>query len=244
MEENIKVSIITVCYNSEKTIRRTIESVLNQTYDNIEYIIVDGASTDQTMDIVKEYEPRFSGRMRWISEPDEGIYFAMNKGIDMAAGELIGLLNSDDTYESNAVKSIRDALVSEPYQILYGFARVYTKNRMNSISILSHHSLPERMLNHTACFVTKNVYRDFAKFDTKYVSAADYDFMLKMFYNPSITFVPVYTLISNFYSGGMSSTELAYMDLQKMQFNYGMISRGKYIWRYVQHLIHTLLSHK
>ena len=135
MEENIKVSIITVCYNSEKTIRRTIESVLNQTYDNIEYIIVDGASTDQTMDIVKEYEPKFSGRMRWISEPDEGIYFAMNKGIDMAAGELIGLLNSDDTYESNAVKSIRDALVSEPYQILYGFARVYTKNRMNTQAV-------------------------------------------------------------------------------------------------------------
>jgi glycosyltransferase involved in cell wall biosynthesis len=78
MEDKV-CTIITVCYNSEKTIKRTIESVLNQTYHNIEYLIIDGASTDGTIAIIKEYEMKFQGRMKWISEPDDGIYYAMNK---------------------------------------------------------------------------------------------------------------------------------------------------------------------
>ena len=79
-----KVSIITVCFNSSKTIRRTLESVLQQSYSEIEYLIIDGASTDITVDIIKEYEPLFQGRMKWVSEKDDGIYDAMNKGIRMA----------------------------------------------------------------------------------------------------------------------------------------------------------------
>src|SRR5881409_1342374 len=89
------VSIITVCRNSETTIAKTIESVLNQTYTQIEYLIIDGASTDGTMEIVQRYEPRFNGRMRWKSEKDAGIYDAMNKGIGLAEGKIIGMINSD-----------------------------------------------------------------------------------------------------------------------------------------------------
>ncbi len=100
------VSIITATYNSETTIRDTIESVLSQTYRNIQYIIVDGASKDNTMSIVKEYEPRFAGRMQWISESDNGIYDAMNKGIAMATGDVVGILNSDDFYTSDEVLEI------------------------------------------------------------------------------------------------------------------------------------------
>ena len=92
----MKISVITATFNSGKTLRDTIESVLRQTYRDIEYIIVDGASRDDTLDIIREYEPRFGGRMRWISEPDRGIYDAMNKGIGMATGAVVGLLNSDD----------------------------------------------------------------------------------------------------------------------------------------------------
>lgn len=94
----MKLSIITVTYNSEKTLRDTIESVLSQTYTDYEYIIVDGASKDNTINIVKEYEPKFEGRMRWISEPDKGIYDAMNKGIKMSTGDVVGIINSDDFY--------------------------------------------------------------------------------------------------------------------------------------------------
>ena len=81
---SMTISIITATYNSAKTVRDTFESVLGQTYKDIEYIVVDGASKDETVAIIKEYEPRFEGRMRWVSEPDKGIYDAMNKGLQMA----------------------------------------------------------------------------------------------------------------------------------------------------------------
>ena len=101
----MKVSIVTVCYNSEETIRDTIESGLAQSYPDIEYIIVDGASSDSTMGIVEEYKNRISIA---VSEPDKGIYDAMNKGIKLATGDVIGILNSDDFYQNNDV--IRDVV--------------------------------------------------------------------------------------------------------------------------------------
>ena len=124
MMRDIPVTVITPCYNSEKTIRRTIESVLNQTYSNIEYLIIDGASTDNTVSIAKEYEEAFQGRMKIVSEPDDGIYYAMNKGISMATGELIGIVNSDDYYEKEAVALMVENRTEADYQILYGFQRV------------------------------------------------------------------------------------------------------------------------
>lgn len=92
----MKISIITTTYNSGATLRDTIRSILSQTYQDIEYIVVDGASTDDTLTIIQEYEPQFDGRMRWVSEKDNGLYDAMNKGIRMATGDVVGILNSDD----------------------------------------------------------------------------------------------------------------------------------------------------
>jgi len=115
MEKKPLVSIVTVCYNSEKTIRDTIESVLNQTYRNIEYILVDGASKDSTVDIIKSYEEKFREKgisYKWISEPDTGIYNAMNKGIDMASGEWCYFLGSDDIlFDKNVILSITNELL-------------------------------------------------------------------------------------------------------------------------------------
>ena len=99
----MKISLITVTYNSSKTLLDTLQSVLNQTYSDIEYIIVDGASKDSTVSIIEEYEPKFNGRMKWISEPDKGLYDAMNKGIRMATGDVVGILNSDDLFMDNNV---------------------------------------------------------------------------------------------------------------------------------------------
>ena len=103
-------SIITPCYNSEKTIERTLQSVQSQTYQNYEYIIIDGGSVDGTLSIVEAYKSKFNGKMRVISEKDDGIYDAMNKGIRMAQGKLLGIVNSDDFYENtcleNALKNI------------------------------------------------------------------------------------------------------------------------------------------
>src|ERR1700739_123500 len=100
------VSIITVVYNGSKYIEQTINSVLNQSYKNIEYIIIDGGSTDDTLNIIKRYESKID---YWQSEPDEGIFFAMNKGISLAKGELIGIINADDFYLPGTVKNVVEA---------------------------------------------------------------------------------------------------------------------------------------
>ena len=99
-------SIVTVCFNSEKTIKKTIESVLQQEFKDYEYIIVDGASKDGTMDVVKNYEDKFEGRLRYISEPDKGIYDAFNKGIRMSKGKYVWIVNSDDYIEPNALEEL------------------------------------------------------------------------------------------------------------------------------------------
>ena len=113
----IKISIITVCYNSAATLEKTILSVANQTYSNIEYIIVDGNSKDETVDIIKKQEDKIT---KWISEPDKGLYDAMNKGISMATGDIIGILNSDDTFFSNEILADMDnAIVVYPEGIKY-----------------------------------------------------------------------------------------------------------------------------
>jgi glycosyltransferase involved in cell wall biosynthesis len=101
--KHVKVSIITATYNSAQTLGDAMKSVLDQTYSDIEYIIVDGASSDGTQDVVRQYESQFAGRLKWMSEKDRGIYDAMNKGIRMATGDVIGILNSDDYFTSNDV---------------------------------------------------------------------------------------------------------------------------------------------
>ena len=225
-----KVSIITVCYNSSMTIRRTFDSVLNQTYADIEYIVVDGASTDGTIEIIKEYEPLFEGRMCWISEKDNGIYDAMNKGISMAEGELIGIINSDDYYEPDAVECMVNAMTGDKYQILYGEMRTWKDWMEESISISSHRFLRDRMINHPSCFVTKAVYEDFGYYDTRYSSVADYDFMLRMIEKKEIVFKPVYEVTANFMLGGMCSTGEAYMELVRMQHERRILSDREYKW--------------
>lgn len=224
----IKVSIITVCYNSAATIRRTIESVLGQTYQNIEYIIVDGASKDGTLSIIEEYRDMFGQRLRLVSEPDRGIYDAMNKGIRMAEGTLIGILNSDDFYEPMAVEHIVNDMTDEKYQILYGFIRTWKNGQEYSIERHSYKFLRDQMFEHTACFVTKAVYDDFGYFDLQYISVADYDFMLRMDQIDEVKFYLVDQVITNFTWGGMSSTAAAWLDLLKLRRNYGIISEREY----------------
>ncbi len=230
----MKVSIITVCYNSEKTIQRTIESVLNQTYEDIEYILVDGKSSDGTVAMIQKYEPLFRGRMKWVSEPDQGIYFAMNKGILMATGQLIGIINSDDYYEKDAVMQMIAAMTHEKYQILYGYLRTIKDGEEYTVSIRSHKALREGMIAHPSCFVTRAVYTELGMYDTKYISAADYDFMLRMSENSEVHFHPVYHIIANFTLGGMCSTVKAYLDLLKLKCDHGLITEKEYktlIWK-------------
>lgn len=228
--KDIKVSIITVCYNSEKTIERTIKSVLDQTYKNIEYLIIDGASTDGTMDIVNPYRAVFGERLKVVSEKDDGIYFAMNKGIDLSTGELIGIINSDDWYEKDAVEKVIRAYEADhdnKYTVYYGKTAIVQDGKVIQISMSDHNRLEEKMISHPSCFVTKEAYTKLGAYNTKYVSVADYDLMLRYKRTGKVSFVPLDAHIANFTMGGMSSTGKAYIDLLRLKMDYGTISKAK-----------------
>ena len=230
-KDNILVSIITVCYNSADTIECTLRSVLQQTYVNYEYIIIDGGSQDDTLTILKKYESLFQEKMKLISEPDDGIYYAMNKGINEAKGQLIGIINSDDYYELDAIQIMVDAYkkTCEKYMVLYGFQRNVWEAKEQSVVLFNHVFLDKQMITHPTCFVTRQVYTDFGTFDTSYKSSADYEFMLRIFHKNKVTFQPVYRIISNFRLGGMSSSQMAYRETLQLQYQYGSISRQRYL---------------
>ena len=117
----MKISVITVCYNSIATLQDTLESILRQTYPDVESIVVDGASKDGTVELIEKYSHQFSGRMKWLSEPDKGIYDAMNKGIGMATGDVIGFLNADDYYQDeNVLKAIARAFAWHGTDAVHG----------------------------------------------------------------------------------------------------------------------------
>lgn len=223
------VTIVTVCHNSEKTIGETIESVLRQTYTNIEYVVIDGRSQDRTLEIIRMYQEHFHGRMKLLSEPDRGIYDAMNKGIRLAAGELIGILNSDDHYEKNAVEEMVKAWDKQGMQILYGFMRMLKEGKEYSVSLLSHQFLQEHMIWHPACFVTKDVYQKIGLFDIRYQSVADYDLMLRARGSRKVRFVPVYSVIVNYRDGGMSTSSKGYLEGLRYRRDRGILSNTTYI---------------
>lgn len=232
VKDRVTVTIITVCYNSAATIERTLKSVLQQTYDNYEYIIIDGNSTDDTLAIVEKYKLLFQGKMKVFSEPDEGIYDAMNKGINKATGQLIGLLNSDDYYEPDAISVMVKAWskTKEKYMILYGYQRNLQKDKEESVVLYHHDFLDKQMITHPTCFVTKQVYEDFGVFDTSYRSSADYEFMLRIYHEGKVIFKPVYEVITNFQTGGMSSSQKGYRETATLQYQYGAISRFRF-WK-------------
>ena len=182
------VTIVTVVLNGEKYLEETIQSVINQTYDNIEYIIIDGGSTDGTLEIIHKYEAVID---YWVSEPDGGIYDAMNKGIQLATGELIGLINSDDWYLSNAVSTVADKYTKEFQNerviISGGIFWIDSEGKIMFPVPRSEKFLVERInwempLNHPATFVASDVYAILGLFNLKYQIGADYDFIHKAYW--------------------------------------------------------------
>ena len=212
----MKVSIITICYNSEKYIRSAIESVLNQTYVNIEYIIVDGNSSDTTVDIIKSYEPLFSGRMKWISEKDNGIYNAMNKGIAMVTGEIVGILNSDDFYTNQSVianvdKYFREKNVDAVYgDLLYIYANNIDKIQRywKSGHYKENAFLWGWMPPHPTIFVKKEVYEKYGCFNTDFTSAADYEFLLRVIHKEQIKLGYLSEILVKMRVGGKSNRSI------------------------------------
>lgn len=197
-----KVSIVTVCKDSELTIRQTIESVLHQTYRNIEYIIIDGGSTDRTTEIVKEYQMMFEGRLQYISEKDDGIYDAMNKGIMRATGEAIGFINSDDWYELDAVERAEKCFEEIGADAVYGEIWLLDQNGEREYHTW-HSSFPP----HPATFVRRAVYQKYGMFDLKYRIAADRELLLRLMAE-GVSFKRIDAVLAEFRRTGISNTRL------------------------------------
>ncbi len=233
-------SVITVCYNSEKTIEKTLQSLLAQTYQNFEYIIVDGASKDSTLDIVKRYQPLFGEKMRIVSEPDKGIYDAMNKGIAMATGDIVGIVNSDDFYEPEALEIINRSYDGGAHEILYGMQNVRTLDgRLKRIDFYHHDFLESHMINHPACFITRDTYTDFGLYSLAYRSSSDLDFLLNRKQEQKTTFIPVYEILTNFTVGGESSGAKGHMETFQIWYKNGYISRGRYYFLTVKEYLRS-----
>ena len=161
--DKLLVSIVTIAYNSEHTIAQTIESVLGQTYPHIEYYIIDGLSTDGTVALAQSYAPQFAAkdiRYTIISEKDNGIYDAMNKGIALCNGEIIGLINSDDWYEPDAVETVVKTYAKQPFDVYYADLRIHMPD---GSSWIKHAKLGKfqttRHWNHPTTFMRKQVYQ-------------------------------------------------------------------------------------
>ncbi|MFR8834833.1 glycosyltransferase family 2 protein [Bacteroides nordii] len=183
----MKISLITVTFNSSYTVQDTFRSVLSQSYQDIEYIVVDGFSRDNTVDIIREFEPLFTGRLKWISEKDNGIYDAMNKGFHMATGDIIGIINSDDLLaEPTAIEKIVDCFknykdVDAVYADLYYVAQNDTSKIVRYW--ISGKQRPFKYGWHPAhptFYVKKEVYQRYGVFDTLFKLAADFELMLRL----------------------------------------------------------------
>ena len=211
----MRYSIITICYNSANTIERTIKSVLDQTYQDYEYIIVDGASKDDTMKIVKAYEPKFCGKLRWSSEPDKGIYDAMNKGIKMAKGEIVGIVNSDDWLDKDALLNVEQAaMLPDAMKKVYTGDIMYYYNdgstqviRYNQKDLAYYAKVWRLGLNHPATFVPRQLYEEFGLFDINIKLQADSDFIDRLYHN-GVNFIFIEKVLSNQSDGGASTSNL------------------------------------
>ena len=218
----MKVSIITATWNSEKNIADCLQSVAGQTYQNIEHIVIDGGSTDNTIEIVKN-TPSVSN---WISEPDKGIYDALNKGIQMATGDVIGFLHSDDMLASNkTIANIAKLFLSDKsIDGIYGNLLFVDSDNANKI-VRTWQSKPFQRKNvkngwmppHPTLFLKKEVYQKHGLFDISFKIAGDYDFMLQVMLDKEINLQYLPETITKMRQGGVSTGSIKNILLKKRE---------------------------
>ena len=206
----MKISIITVCFNSQQTIKATINSVLNQSYKQVEYIIIDGASTDNTIKIINEFSNSIDV---FISEGDAGIYDAINKGITKSSGDVVGLLHADDVFENNSVVGNVMRLFDENVDMIYGDINYVDRKDINRVirrwksdSYSKGKFKYGWMPPHTGFFIKKSCYTKYGLYNLNLGSSADYELMLRMFevYNLKSKYIPLN--ITKMRVGGISNS--------------------------------------
>jgi glycosyltransferase involved in cell wall biosynthesis len=208
-QENMPlITVVTVVRNGEKTLEQTILSVINQTYRNVEYIVVDGTSTDGTLDIIRKYEDRID---YWVSEPDGGIYDAMNKGIDLTTGDWINFMNSGDSFYNKNVCEIFSSFIKDDVDIYYGDTCLDCEKIINGPkTIYPFFFRMERMIIHQAIFAKRGLF-NIKQFNTKYRIVADRDWLMFFHQNSyKIKHIPLTVCTYNFH--GVSSNVEKYRE--------------------------------
>ena len=213
MNENLKISIITVSFNSVITIKDTIKSVISQDYNNIEYIIIDAGSNDGTIDVIKEYEEHIS---YFSSEYDNGIYEGMNKGIAAAKGDVIGIINSDDFYPnsfviSNVVKTFEKKRCDAVYGDLV-YVKFFDINKIVRYWQAGEYTVKKIkngcMLPHPTFFVKKYLYDKYGYYNTDLKTAADYEMILKLLYRYNVKTIYIPMILVTMRIGGASNSSI------------------------------------
>lgn len=221
----MRISVITVCLNSVKTIERTIQSVIKQSYDGLEYIVVDGGSSDGTVDIIKKYEDYIA---YWISEKDDGLYDAMNKGIAKSTGEIIAFLNSDDWYEEKTLVKVNGYFEKYNPMILTGRVNTLQKGKWtkytNTMDGDRENIRIAMIYRQPATFARREVFNRFGGFQARYKIAADFDWMLRM-YDSGVEIMCVEDVFTNFSSTGVSNTDTDHTIREAREIALGALDR-------------------
>jgi glycosyltransferase involved in cell wall biosynthesis len=217
------LSVITVSYNAASTIERTIRSVLCQTAEagwNVEYVIVDGGSTDGTVGIIRSFGDRIHD---WVSEPDRGIYDAMNKGIARTTGEWVGILNSDDWYAEEAFSCLAEAIEDKPQAdvVVGGVVRVTEDGTAGKLVLPPNEEFSAlRPNNHPATFVKRDVYKRIGYFDLNYDIAADIELILRAQAAPNLNISCLNQTLTYMQEGGASSGMSGIMESARIEREY------------------------
>ena len=209
----MKISIITSVYNNESTLEQAIKSVLSQSYSDIEYIVIDGGSTDKTPQIINKYKNKIS---KIISEPDKGIYDGLNKGIKLATGDAIAFLHSDDIYEDeHVIQKVVDEFANKSVDAVYGDLVYVKKDDDRSIVRYWKSCLFKRnkmklgwMPPHPTLFIKKEIYKKYGLFDLEYSISADYELILRFFWKYQITSSYIPSVLNRMRFGGASNRSL------------------------------------
>lgn len=243
------LSIITATYNSGKTLEETIKSVLNQSYTNFEYIIIDGKSTDKTIAIIKKYEPLFQEKeisFKWVSEIDAGIYSAWNKGLKLASGSWISFLGSDDVYYKNILnKYVKKIEVHSHIDFIYSKVKLIKDGKVTYlINNKWNWSTFKRQMKiaHVGAFHNKNFFEKYGNFNEDFMIVGDYEMLLRAGANLKTFFLDEYT--AEMKDGGISNNNImtAFKEVRKAKIETAKISKSVAFYDFYLYIVKYYLS--
>ena len=218
-DEKPLITVVTVVFNDEKHLEETILSVINQTYDNVEYIIIDGGSTNDTLNIIKKYEHAID---YWVSENDKGLYDAMNKGIDLATGEFIGFVNADDFLYETILSELGSAGRLRQFDFTLGCVDIYTENteyqetyNYSKELIINKNYIFHMPTHHLSIYIRSNIFKEVGKFNTDFKIRADFDLLIRVIDHTKL-FLIFQNCVGGFRVGGVSGSYSTFLENNKI----------------------------